>query len=95
MGEANLRVARGEVDLAVQMCMEIIRQEVFKIYTIETRLFGEIVTRISEQIPDNTENVHDPQNTRLVKVVVVSGLSECFAPVEILERERKQTLLRF
>lgn len=27
MGEANLRFARGEVDLAVQMCMEIIRQE--------------------------------------------------------------------
>ncbi|XP_043277638.1 general transcription factor 3C polypeptide 3 isoform X2 [Venturia canescens] len=26
MGEANLRFARGEVDLAVQMCMEIIRQ---------------------------------------------------------------------
>ena len=25
MGEANLRYARGEVDLAAQMCMEIIR----------------------------------------------------------------------
>jgi len=26
MGEANLRFAKGEVDLAAQICMEIIRQ---------------------------------------------------------------------
>lgn len=33
MGEANLRFAKGEVDIAVKMCMEIIRQ-VHSIYRI-------------------------------------------------------------
>lgn len=31
MGEANLRFAKGEIDLATKICMEIIRQ-VFLIY---------------------------------------------------------------
>lgn len=29
MGEANLRFARGETQLAAQICMEIIRQVIF------------------------------------------------------------------
>ena len=27
MGEANLRFVRGEIDTAIRMCMEVIRQE--------------------------------------------------------------------
>lgn len=38
MGEANLRFAKGEVDLATKICMEIIRQ-VFLIHYIDNNLY--------------------------------------------------------
>lgn len=38
MGEANLRFAKGEIDLATKICMEIIRQ-VLLIYYIDNNMY--------------------------------------------------------
>lgn len=56
MGEANLRYAKGEVDLATKICMEIIRQVLLLVYHML------IIKNVKHLLIFSSDKYQAPQN---------------------------------